>query len=205
MKESLLLKCLLISALLHAVAIPIFFGRPLHFHPSISTILGKTTPFLLEERVLDKEIALEEAVKNFIILSSSTSLPEGIKPLIHEINEEPIAETSFIHPIELSLPTTPEIVLPEVLPAQPLSLSDEIDPMPLFDHSLVLLPTPSTIQTLELEIFDKPSHQPIEGQPLATDTSLDFEFYPSQEQFDTPSLAAPLLPSIFAATDTVLL
>jgi hypothetical protein len=210
MKDSLLLKCLLASAVLHAIAVPLFFGRPLHFHPSISTILGKTPPSLLEESeisILEKEAALEEAMKNFVVISSSAPIQDGVGPSIYEMHEEPIAEKTVTHHAELSLPGAPEIVLPEVLPTKPLALPEESYPKPVLDHSLALLPTPATIQSLGVETnpFEKLSTQPFQDQPIATDPSLDFEFYPTQEAFASPPVNFPELPSAFATTDTVLL
>jgi hypothetical protein len=198
MKDSLLLKCLVASGALHAIAMITFFARPIHFNPSSFTTLGKTplTPLEGEELViLKRDAALKDSFEDLIVVSPQTPLPSNsIKQVAVETYptlDEPLA-----------FPSPPEqpLILPEIaaaaalldLPVQPLDLPDVGIAVQLKDPSLNLSQPPPSISPLH------PAANPFESivlqsfpeqQALASESLLDFEFLPSQEKFN------PLVPS----------
>jgi hypothetical protein len=77
MKDSLFLRCLAVSGALHVMAMTVFFSSPMHFHPNFFTYLGKTPPTSLGEDeivILKKDAALEEAFRDFVVVSPQSSL-----------------------------------------------------------------------------------------------------------------------------------
>jgi len=207
MKDSLLLKCLVASGALHAIAMTAFFARPIHFNPTISTYLGKTPPMPVENDeivILRKDMALEDAFSEFIVVSPQTRSPyDAIKQMALE------AHPATSEPIALSPPSEQSLVLPEMkaaavadLPLQPLDLSDVEISMQFSDPSLHLSQPPSSIQPV------RPDANPFESlvlqsfpeqQALASESLLDFEFLPSQEKFNPPPLPSTRVPSHHAS------
>jgi hypothetical protein len=211
MKDSLLLKCLLVSAALHAVAVPIFIANPIHFHPSLLTVLGKTPPTPIEESeisILEKEAALEEAMKHFVVLSSQQQPHDTVKSVAFDTDVSAVEEKQLVFN-SLSLPASKEIVLPEVLPTQPLSLPDDAFSHAVLDHSLALAPNSPAIEPSRSNDnpFESLALRPYDNTAEVAEGALDFEFFPSQEAFQTPALASPTIPSASAlvATDAFLL
>jgi len=215
MKDSLLLKCLVASGALHAIAMSVFFSRPLHFNPNSFTTLGKTPPTLLESEelvILKKDAALEDAFKEFIVVSPQTPLPpSGIKQVALESYstlDEPLAMPA---PPEqpLILPDlSPELALPE-LPTEPLNLSFEPTPVEAKEPTLNLSHPPPSIQLhAEINPFESLVLQSFPQQTsIASESLVDFEFLPSKEKFNTvePPPSAPSTSPAMVATDVSLL
>ncbi len=207
MKDSLLLKCLVASGALHAIAMTAFFARPVHFNPSFSTYLGKTPPTVVENEeivILKKDAALEETFRDFVVVSPQGLTPyNGVKKValeaysaIPEKGELPSLEQSLILP-EMAATAMPD------LPIQPLDLADMEMSIRFQDPALHLSELPPSIQS-------HPDANPFESlvlqsfpdqQTLASEGTLDFEFLPSQEKFNPlppPAAQTPTSPTIIA-------
>ena len=214
MKDSLLLKCLVASGALHAIAMTAFFARPLHFNPNSFTTLGKTPPTVLENEelvILRKDAALEDAFKDFIVVSPQTPLPTNeIKHVALESYstlDEPLAIPS---PAEqpLILPDlSPELATPE-LPVQPFDLSVKGIAVEVKDPSFdISQPAPSIQPRPDVNPFESLVLQSFPEQTsIASESILDFEFLPSKEKFNAvePPPSAASLHAIIA-TDVSLL
>ncbi len=205
MKDSLLLKCLVASGALHAIAMTAFFSRPMHFNPGSFTTLGKTPPTTLENEdlvILKKDAAMEDAFGDFIVVSPQTPLPtNGIKQVALE------SYPTLDEPLAMPSPPEQPLILPDIsvvaampeLQVQPLELPDVGFALELKDSSLSLNhPAPSIspirpdanpFESLVMQSFP-------EQQALASESILDFEFLPSQEKFNAVvPPAAPSTPS----------
>ena len=216
MKDSLLLKCLVASGALHAIAMAVFFARPLHFNPNSTATLGKTAPTFLKNEelvILKKDAALEDAFKDFIVVSPQTPLPtNGVRQVALE------SYSTLDEPTALPTPEQQPLILPDLsqelstpdLPVKPLDLTIAGISVEAKNPNLNLSqPTPSIQQT-------RPDMNPFEGlvlqsftdqQALAPESVLDFEFLPSQEKFSAvvpPPSSTPQTPAIIA-TDVSLL
>lgn len=215
MKDSLLLKCLVASGALHAIAVTMFFSRPIHFHLNSFATLGKAPPTFLENEeliILKKDAALENAFKEFVVVSPQATLPSsGIKQVTLESYstlDEPLAMPP---PPEqpLILPDLPlEVAIPE-LPTQPLNLSVKAISLEAKEPSLnITLPQPSIQPRPELNPFESLVLQSFPQQTaIASESIVDFEFLPSKEKFNNvepPPSAPPPSPAIIA-TDVSLL
>src|SRR5579863_10105862 len=214
MKDSLLLKCLVASGALHALAMTVFFAHPIHFNPNSTATLGKTAPTFLKNEelvILKKDAFLEEAFKDFIVVSPHNPLPtSGTLQVVLE------SYATLDEPIPLPTPDQQPLILPDLtqelatpdLPVKPLDLTIAGIAVEAKTPNLSLAqPTPS---------IQRPDMNPFEGlivqsfpdqQALAPESILDFEFLPSQEKFNSvvpPSAPQPISPTI-VATDVSLL
>jgi hypothetical protein len=210
MKDSLLLKCLVASGALHAIAMTAFFSRPIHFNPNSFTTLGKTAPTLLENEelvILKKEAALEDAFKEFIVVSPRTPLPTN------EIKEVALESFSTLDE-PLALPSPPEqpLILPDLspdlampqLPVQPLDLSVQEIAAPEKDLTLnISPPPPSILSRPDVNPFESIVVQSVPEQTsIASESVLDFEFLPSKEKFNTVEAPPPMPLPAHAITAT---
>lgn len=214
MKDSLLIKCLAVSAALHAVAIPLLVMHPLHFYPNFTAVLGKTAPTPIENTLsaAEKEAFLEEAMKHFVVVSPQmpppldTARAIGLENLLNTAEEK----SNFSHS-ELALPSSREIALPEVLPTHPLNLPENQLQPHLLDHSFAIENSRSIIASVPSPMenpFASIEAEPIQLSAIPLDESLDFEFLPTEEatQQITPA-ASPSLPTstTVIAADTMIL
>ncbi|HEY5236420.1 MAG TPA: VWA domain-containing protein [Rhabdochlamydiaceae bacterium] len=192
MKDSLLLKCLVASGALHAIAMTAFFVRPIHFNPNSIATLGKTPPTFLENEelvILKKDAVMEDAFKDFIVVSPQTPLPTNkIKQVALE------SYSTLDEPTALPTPAEQPLILPDLsrelatpnLPVKPLDLTVAGIAVEAKDSNLSLTHPAPSIQPM------RPDMNPFESlvlqsfpdqQALAPESILDFEFLPSQEKF----------------------
>jgi hypothetical protein len=204
MKDSLFLKCLAVSGALHAIAMTAFFSSPLYFHPNFFTHLGKTPPTSLEQDelvILKKDAALEEAFRDFVVVSpQSTVSPHTIQIGPSDGYAASAIEQSLplVGQQSLLLPAMPELPSVAALPTRPLDLSDQEISAKFSNPSLQLNQPSPSIEP------DHPQANPFESlvvqsfpqqQALDAESILDFEFLPSQENFHPPLPSSPSIPS----------
>ena len=196
MRDSLLLKCLVASGALHAIAMTAFFARPVHFHPSFFTTLGKTPPTTLENEelvIFKKDAALEDAFKDFIVVSPQNPVPSN------EINQIALESyATFDEPLAYPSPLEQPLILPQLSDTAPLP---HLPIRPLEDADVKIsleLKNPSLNLNQQAPNISPPHLHPFEGvilqsfplqQTLASESSLEFNFLPSLEKF------SPLQPS----------
>lgn len=185
------------------MAMTAFFSSPLHFHPNFFAYLGKTTPTSLGEDeivILKKDAALEEAFRDFVAVSPPSSLsPPTIKTGPSDSYTAAIEQS--LPPLEqqsLLLPDMPELASVAHLPTQALDMSDPEISVKFLNPSLHLSQPSPSIEP------DYPPANPFESlvvqslpqqQALDTESILDFEFLPSQENFHPPLPSSPSLSS----------
>jgi hypothetical protein len=159
--------------------------------------------------ILKKDAALEDAFKDFIVVSPQTPLPTNeIKQVaVDLILEEPIAlPTPDQQP--LSLPDiSGELATPE-LPVKPLDLTVGKIAAEAKDPKLSLSPPLPSIQPMPPEMTQSLVLQSFPEQHIIEPESiLDFEFLPSQEKFSAvvPPPSSPPSSHTMIATDVSLL
>ncbi len=216
MKDSLLLKCLVASGALHAIAMTAFFARPIHFNPGSVATLGKTPPTFLENEelvILKKDAALEDAFKDFIVVSPQTPLP------LNEIKQVALESYSTLdEPTALPIPAEQPLILPDLsrelatpdLPVKPLDLTVAGIAVEAKDPNLSLTHPAPSIQPMrpDMNPFESLVLQSFpENQTLAPESILDFEFLPSQEKFSAvvPPPSSPPSSHAIIASDVSLL
>ncbi len=203
MKESSLIRYIFASAAIHVAAVGLFFSKPLYFNPTTLVALRKTPPTRLEEdelTILKKQLALEEAFQDLIVLPSQARVPHDIRhiaPLEDEsayLREKPLILSNV-----LAFPEASEIALAN-LAHQQLTLPAENFSASFVHLSLKLHPTKPTIQPLENDDnpFEALATQSFTNPPMpGAKIFLDFEFLPSQEKSSLPAtaLSTPTSPS----------
>ena len=220
MKETAFLKCILASAAVHATLLGLFLFQPLHFNQSKLVSLRKTAPIRLEEDELarlKKELALQEALQDLIVLPSQARFPHDVRRLLPpEDDSTSIDENPLIFTNTLALSPTPKPPALAPLTEEPFSPSQEtisaifVHLAPKFDTTTPQIePLQRSDDLLEKLI------SPLSSSSFTQDgSSLDFEFIPSQEHpltaafsFSTPSISVdskvsllPHLPSFSEVT-----
>jgi hypothetical protein len=199
MKETAFFKCTVASAAVHAALLGLVLFQPLYFSQSRLVSLKKTPPMQIEEdelSLLKKELAMQEALQDLIVLPSQARLPHDMRRKLPPeddsatIDEQPLVFSNAFH-----LPSPDQHLLPISLPEQPLEPSATIS---------------ATVAHLDLHLSEgKPTiehlrsvEDPFEGYAASLPTalfaqdnsSLDFKFIPSQEKTSVPHFAATPLP-----------
>ncbi len=213
MKDSLFLKCIVISGALHAIAMMAFFATPLHFHPNFFTTLGKTPPTLLDDDeivILKKDAVLEDAFRDFIVAKPPLS-SGGMKTVAPDIHNTAIAEEAP-SPLgqPLILPESPAFAAIITPPMQSLDLPDQEISVKITTPFLSLDQPPPFIEETKRQSnpFESIALQSFpQQQAIASEGLLDFEFLPSEEKFSPPAVSSPAIPSTHAgiASDVSLL
>ncbi|MGH7889445.1 MAG: VWA domain-containing protein [Thermodesulfobacteriota bacterium] len=203
MKDSLFVKCMLVSGALHAIGMTIFLTCPVHFYPSFFTKLGKAPAVVDDEIVIfKKDAALEDAFKEFIVSPQDPVHRDSLKAASADIYvtaaaDKPVALNNF-----LLLPESPEIATPLSLPTSPLDLTTEPLPDRFLRPPLTLAAPNPSIEKLPSNPFENLALQSYpEYHPLASESLVDFDYLPSQEKFQTPPTSVPAIPSPHAALD----
>ncbi len=170
MRNSLLAKCLLVSAALHAAAALLFLSRPLHLTTRFSTFLGKTPPTAYEDdEIARKGEALKDAFESFVSLSSLKKIP--FEPQIASFENKPLSlkKPSLLLPEDYETPAPNKLPLPELeIPQERITMKSS--------PSMITLALTS-IQPVDVDPFEVVPHFTL---PISTGSS-DLEISPSAE------------------------
>ncbi|MBS0649339.1 MAG: VWA domain-containing protein [Verrucomicrobia bacterium] len=197
----------MVSGAIHVMAMTVFFTSPVHFHPNFFTHLGKTPPTSLEGEeiaLLKKDAVLEEAFRDFVVVSPHQSLaPYTGKAATAQEHTAALEQSpALVKEQHLVLPEMQDLASVSSLPVDPLTDSQDLhDPeisASLFHPPLHLDQPPLSIEPLQQQEnpFESLVVQTMpQQQALDPESTPDFEFLPSQENFHAPLGSSTAIPS----------